>query len=71
MEIIIALLCFLAGGIFYRFIWMKITCAGTLLVDRHDPEKDIFRFDIDNFDNLNKKRWVVLRVNGRADLTRK
>lgn len=71
MDIILGLALFVAGAIFYRLIWFRIAKAGTLLVDRSNPEKDIFRFDIDNFDNLNKKRWVILRVNGRADLTRK
>ena len=71
MNIIIGLTLFVAGAIFYRFIWLRISNAGTLLIDRSNPEKDIFRFDVDNFDNLNKKRWVVLRVNGRANLTRK
>ncbi len=71
MNIIIGLALFVAGAIFYRFIWLRISNAGTLLIDRSNPEKDIFRFDVDNFDNLNKKKWVVLRVNGFASLSRK
>ena len=71
MDFIIGLALFVAGAIFYRFIWLRLRKAGTLLIDRSNPEKDIFRFDVDNFDNLNKKKWVVLRVNGTANLTRK
>ena len=71
MDFIIGLALFVAGAIFYRFIWLRLRKAGTLLIDRSNPEKDIFRFDVDNFDNLNKKKWVVLRVHGTANLTRK
>lgn len=71
MDIIIGLALFVVGALLYRFVWLRISNAGTLLVDRSNPEKDIFRFDIDNFDNLNKKHWVVLKVSDGHKLSRK
>ena len=45
--------------------------AGTLKVDHSNPEKDIYRFEIDRFDDLNKKKRIVLKVDHSADLSQK
>ncbi len=42
---------------------------GTLLIDTHDPEKDIYRLDFgDNLDELSSKKRVTLLVDADADL---
>lgn len=42
---------------------------GTLLIDTHDPEKDIYRLDFgDNLDELSSKKKVTLLVDANADL---
>ena len=45
--------------------------VGTLRIDHFNPEKDIYRFEIDNLDALNKKSKIVLRVDHHADLSQK
>lgn len=44
---------------------------GTLRIDHTDPEKDTYRFEIDNLDDLSKKKFILLKVDNNADLSRK
>lgn len=43
---------------------------GTLRIDRSNPEKDTYRIELDNLDDL-KKRRVILYVDHHADLSQK
>lgn len=43
--------------------------AGVLRIDRTDPERDVYRFELDDIDNLHKKKRVVLIVDPNADLS--
>lgn len=58
-----SLLCNLAG-----IIYIKRTC-GTLRIDHSNPEKDIYRFDIDSIDSLSRRKRIVLKVDNHADLS--
>ena len=42
---------------------------GVLKIDKHDPEKDTYRFDIYDFDALESKKKIVLKVDTNADLS--
>ena len=42
---------------------------GVLRIDHTDPEKDVYRFDIVDFDRLNKKKKITLKVDNSADLS--
>ena len=42
--------------------------VGTLQID-HKGEKDLYRFEIDDFDSLSKKKYVTLKVNNDANLS--
>lgn len=44
---------------------------GVLQIDHSDPEKDVYRFVIDNIDDLSKKKYIVLKVDNNADLSQK
>lgn len=44
--------------------------SGTLRIDRSDPEKDIYRLDIDDdLSKLHTKRRITLNVDSDADLS--
>lgn len=45
--------------------------VGILKIDHHNPEKDIYRFDIDDLDKLSKKKRIVLKVDNNANLSQK
>lgn len=66
MEIAIALI---IGFILGRMIPRKTN--GVLRIDRRNPAKDIYRFDVDDLDGLANKRRIVLRVDPNANLSQK
>lgn len=46
---------------------MRKAC-GTLQIDSKG-EKELYRFEIDDFDGLSKNKYVRLKVNNNADLS--
>lgn len=47
------------------------TTAGTLRIDRSNPGKDIYRFDVDNLDKLSKRKRIILKVDNNATISQK
>lgn len=68
LVIMLAGACFILVAI---LILRNANTAGTLKVDHSNPEKDIYRFEIDRFDDLDKKKRIVLKVDHSADLSQK
>lgn len=66
-------LCVLGGiviGLIIAVIFVKVrTAQGVLRIDCSDPEKDRYRFDIDNLDVLPKKKRIILKIDAKADLS--
>lgn len=60
-------------GIVGSYIFQVVqTAYGTLRIDHTDPEKDLYRIDIDgNFDNIAKEKRIILKVDNDADLSQK
>ncbi len=44
---------------------------GVLRIDHSDPDKDVYRLDIDKIDDISKKKRVLLKVDHHADLSQK
>ena len=44
---------------------------GTLRIDHSNPEKDVYRLDLNDLDALNKKKRVILTIDHNADLSQK
>lgn len=44
-------------------------CAGSgvLRIDHSDPEKDVYRFELDRFEDLRKKKRIVMRIDNNAN----
>jgi hypothetical protein len=49
----------------FRYGW------GTLNIDHSNPEKDVYRIDIEDLDKLNKKKRIILKVKHNVDLSQK
>ena len=45
--------------------------AGTLKIDKSNPEKDVYLLEIDDLDNIDKKDFIILRVNDHASISQK
>lgn len=50
---------------------MRYRTIGTLRIDHSDPEKDVYRFEINNLGVIDKKTKIVLRVDHHANLSQK
>lgn len=59
------------GAIVYALLQRIFVAHGTLRIDHSNPEKDIYRFEIDNLDKLNKRAYVELKIDHHADLSQK
>ena len=65
------LLIFLAGVAVGSIVTSCRKASGTLRIDHSNPEKDVYRFDIDDLNGLSKKKRIVLKVDNYADLSQK
>ena len=45
------------------------TGTGTLKIDRSNPEKDTYRFYIDDLDQINKKKKLIVKIEHDVDLS--
>lgn len=57
-------------GIMLLYIVLK-TATGILRIDHGNPEKDVYRFEIDDLDKIKFRKRVVLKVDNNADLSQK
>ena len=46
-----------------------ISARGTLRIDHTNPEKDLYRLDIESFDNIDRKKIVTLKIDHNAHLS--
>ncbi len=53
----------------YRIWYLNHHTDGTIKIDRSNPEKDVYRLEIDDLDNLSKKKRVILKIDPNADLS--
>ena len=59
--IITAIVC----GFMYRYK----AGTGILRIDHSNPKKDIYRFDVDNLDDLSSKDKLIMKIDHNADLS--
>ena len=66
------MLSFILGTVFgfiVACIWFATRMVGKLKIDRSNPEKDLYRLEIDNLDKLSEKKIIVLEIDRNADLS--
>jgi len=61
----------LTGVIITSIMHRLVIAQGTLKIDQSNPEKDIYRLEIDNLDVVAKKKHIRLKVDPKADLSQK
>ena len=70
LQIWIAFLAGIAlGALISELIWNFQSARGTLKIDTNNPEKDVYRIDIDNLDVLSKKKRLVCNIEKGVDLS--
>lgn len=59
------------GGVGMSF-WHDVKKPyGTLRIDHSNPSRDIYRFEIEDFGDLRKRKRIILDVDNDADLSQK
>lgn len=69
MELVFLLIGIIVGAI-VSSLWHRFRKTnGVLKIDHSNPEKDIYRFEIDEIDNIAHKTRIVLRIDNKADFS--
>lgn len=66
MEYLLILLGVFVGSIVTLIVEHIRSAHGTLRIDHTDPEKDIYRIEINNLDELSKKKQAILSIDNNA-----
>lgn len=71
MQVIFNLGCLLVGVIIgvIATVWHYFGRSdGVLKIDHSNPEKDIYRIELDDLDSISKRKRIVLKIDNYADL---
>ena len=61
----------IVGSIVTNIIWFIRSASGCLRIDHSNPEKDVYRFEVNDIDSLSKKRQIILKIDNHANLSQK
>ena len=73
-ELLICVITSLVSSIVTVLIIFLKSAHGTLRIDHSDPNKDIYRLDLDDLDDLDvlsRKKQVILDIDHHANLSQK
>ena len=59
------------GSLVVNIIYLVKRASGVLRIDHSNPEKDVYRIEIENLDDLSKKKHVILKIDNNANLSQK
>lgn len=71
LEILLMIMTFLSGCV-CGYVFINNITDGNLIINKTDPEKDIYRLEIEDLDKIEKKSVINIRVimEGNKDETR-
>ena len=58
----------IVGGLLAWLVVLRLL-VGTLKIDRDNPEKDVYRFDVTDIDALAKRKYILLQVESNSHLS--
>lgn len=70
-TLVVYLLGVLFGAIVANVLRFEFKSFGVLRIDHSNPEKDMYRFEIDKLESLSSKKKIVLKIDNDADLSQK
>ena len=59
----------LIGSVVTIIYHKMVYASGTLRIDHSNPEKDTYRFEIDNLESIHKKKRITLVIDHNANLS--
>lgn len=69
MDYLILFVCSFVSSIVTMMVMYLTSARGTLRIDHSNPEKDVYRIEIDNLEDLSRKKRVILDVDNSAILS--
>ena len=69
MDYLILFICSFVSSIMTMIVMYLTSARGTLRIDHSNPEKDVYRIEINNLEDLSRKKRVILDVDNRAILS--
>ena len=69
MDYLILFVCSFVSYIVTMIVMYLTSARGTLRIDHSNPEKDVYRIEIDDLDALSRKKKVILDVDNSAILS--
>ena len=70
MEVLFAVSGFVLGVITAVLVFMLFSLGGTLRIDSvSNPERELYRFEVDDIENIGKKKWIILTIDHNANLS--
>ena len=70
MEVLVAVLGFVLGVVVSAILFMTFALGGTLRIDSvTNPERELYRFEVDDIENIGKKKFIVLTIDHNANLS--
>lgn len=61
-PVIIFLMGILMGIIISNLIWAMCSTCGKFKIDKSNPEKDLYSLEIKNLDLIEKKKFIIFKV---------
>lgn len=71
MEYVLLLMGVFIGALMTSIMRDIRAGSGTLRVDHSNPEKDVYRLEVDDLDKLDKKKRLNLKIDHHANLSQK
>ena len=69
MDYLILFVCSFVSSIVTMIVMYLRSARGTLRIDHSNPEKDVYRIEINNLEDLSRKKKVILDVDNSAILS--
>lgn len=69
MEVVYILIGLFVGSLITNIIYLSRRTKGVLRIDRSNPERDVYRFEIDDISNVHKKKRIELTIDANANLS--
>ena len=69
MDYLILFVCSFVSSIVTMIVMYLTSSRGTLRIDHSNPEKDVYRIEINDLEDLSRKKRVILDVDNSAILS--
>ena len=69
MDYLILFVCSFVSSIVTMMVMYLTSARGTLRIDHSNPEKDVYRIEINNLEDMSRKKRVILDVDNSAILS--